>query len=151
MTVLNHCLRGLDKLSIKRSFDWEALDSVVEKYKHNYVGFDAKKIVQNKKNILISDNNKNFGLFEFEKPGVYYGHYLFSTRGHENTLKTARELLGYFLTNYPVKIVLGLTPIEHQGALALNEKLGLQIKEVVQTEAGPHFFVFLKKENFKYE
>lgn len=132
----------------KRSYDWITLDKVVEKYKHDWIGFNAKELVEDERNVLVEDENNNFGLFEFEMPGVYFGHYLFSTRGPEKTYEVAKNLLGFFFEFFPAEIVLGLTPTEHTGAINLNKKLGLSFHRIVETEAGPHYEVSITKRKF---
>lgn len=133
---------------IKRSYDWLTLDKVVEKYKHDWLGFDAKALVEDDRNILVEDDRNNFGLFEYEDEGIYFGHYLFKTRGPENTYKVAKELLTFFFEEYPCQLILGLTPTEHTGAINLNKKLGLTFHRIVETEAGPHYEVSITKRKF---
>ena len=132
-----------------RSFDWEGLDRVASKYKHAWIGFDPKALVENEENVLVTDGESNYGLFEYHEPEVYYGHYMFTARGAENTLAVAKNLLGFFFQTVPCKVVLGLTPVEHTGALRLNKALGFTFHDIIQTEAGPHYQVSLKKEDFK--
>lgn len=134
---------------LHRSYDWEGLDKVVEKYKHAWVGFDAKELVENEENILVTDGENNYGLFEFHEPGRYYGHYMFTARGLEDTESVARNLLGFFFQSIPCEEVLGLTPEYHSGALRLNRALGFTFHNLIDTEAGPHYQVSLKKEDFK--
>lgn len=124
---------------------------MVAKYKEAWVGFDAQRLIDDEDNILVTDGEDNYGLFEFHRPGIYYGHYLFTARGPEVTEKVARNLLGFFFKEFPVRVVLGLTPIEHSGALRLNRRLGFTFHNIVNTEAGPHYQVSLKKDDFKYE
>lgn len=134
-----------------RSYDYETLDNVVAPYKHEWVGFNAQSLVQNPLNILVTDGNKNFGLFEYEEPLTYYGHYLFSVRGEDKTYKTAYKLLDFFFTNFPVETILGLTPVEHKGALRLNKKIGLKTYGLTDTEAGWHYEVKLTRKDFYNE
>lgn len=135
----------------KRSFDFETLDKVVAPYKNTWIGFDAEEIVRNEENILVTDGKDNFGLFEYDRPGVYYGHYLFSPSGRHKPYETAKDILGFFFKEFPVRVVLGLTPVEHKGALRLNKKLGFTTSGIINTEAGPHYQVYLKKDDFNYE
>jgi hypothetical protein len=137
-------------LSNSRSYDWKALDKVVEKYKEAWIGFDPEALIGNEHNILVTDGEENYGLFEEHAPGVYYGHYMFTVRGPQ-TLNVARNLLGFFFKEYDARAVLGLTPVEHTGALSLNKKLGFTFHGIIDTEAGPHYQVSIKKEDFKYE
>lgn len=123
----------------------------MEKYKHAWVGFDAKKLVEDKDNILLTDGDSNYGLFEFHEPEVYYGHYMFTARGSQNTEEVAKKILSFFFQTVPCKEVRGLTPVEHKGAIRLNKALGFTVHNIIDTEAGPHFEVSLKKEDFKHE
>lgn len=133
----------------KISKDWEGLDKVVEKYKHAWVGFDAQELVENEDNVLVTDGEGNYGLFEFEEPGVYYGHYMFTARGREKTEEVARNLLGFFFQNIPCTEVFGLTPTCHEGALRLNRALGFTFHHIIDSEVGPLQQVSLKKEDFR--
>jgi hypothetical protein len=134
----------------KRSFDYRKLDEVVKPYKEAWVGFDAQQIVEDEENILVTDDNENFALFEFARPGVYYGHYMFKERG-KNTINVAKNLLGFFFREFPVRVVLGLAPTDHLGSVRLTRKLGFTFHGVIDTEAGPHYQVSLKKDDFRYE
>lgn len=134
-----------------RSFDWRDMERVVSKYKEAWIGFDPQELIENEDNILVTDGEGNYGLFEFEMPGVYYGHYLFTARGPDNTYEVARTLLAFFFREFPAMEVRGLTPVEHKGALRLNKRLGFTFHGVVDTEAGPHFEVSLTKDDFRYE
>lgn len=131
------------------SKDWKGLDKVAEKYKHAWVGFNPKELVENEENILVTDGEGNYGLFEFYESGKYYGHYMFTARGLEKTEAVARNLLGFFFRSVPCEEVLGLTPEGHTGALRLNRALGFTFHNLIETEAGPHYQVSLKKEDFK--
>lgn len=133
-----------------RSYNWRAMERVVAKYKEAWVGFDPQELIENEENILVTDGNENYGLFEYHDDGVYYGHYLFTARGPQNTFRIARDLLGFFFKSFPVQTVLGLTPVEHEGAIRLNKLLGFTFGEVVDTEAGPHHQVHIHKEDFNY-
>ncbi len=124
---------------------------MVSKYKDSWIGFDAEDLVNNMDNVLVTDEDHNYALFEYDEPGVYYGHYMFTGRGPSNTYKIAQNLLGFFFREFPAKTVMGLTPTEHKGALRLNKALGFKIDELVDTEAGPHFRVSINKEDFNYE
>jgi hypothetical protein len=135
---------------VKRSFDYEGLDKVVENYKTDWVGFEAKALVENEENILLTDGKDNYALFEFHEPGVYYGHYLFSHHG-ARTLDIAKDLLGFFWRAIPAKQVRGLVPVEHKGAIRLTKALGFTIEDVIDTEAGYHLVASLNKEDYNHE
>lgn len=131
-----------------RTYDSEGMDKVAQPYKHAWIGFDAEALVENKDNVLLTDGNDNYALFEFHEPGVYYGHYLFTHHG-ARTLAIAQNLLDFFFRTVPCTEVRGLTPVTHKGALKLNKALGFKVEGMVDTEAGYHFVVSLKKEDYK--
>lgn len=132
---------------INQSYDYETLDEVVKDFKEEWVDWDAESLVASP-NVLLSDGEKNFALFQYQSPGVYNGHYLFTARGLKDTHAVARELLTFFLTNYRVDVIIGYTPVENKGALWLNRRLGFTEHSVVDTEAGPHLEVSLNKDDF---
>ena len=133
----------------KRTTNWKALDKVVAPYKDVWVGFDAQELVEDEDNILLTDGENNYALFEYEAPGIYYGHYMFSARGIDNTEKIARNLLGFFFETVSCLGVIGLVPVNHAGSLRLTQRLGFTLSGVVETEAGPHYEFYMKKEDFK--
>lgn len=139
----------MDNFLLHRSTDWEALKEVVSGYSDKWIGFDAQALVENPLNYLITDGKDNFALFEHEDDKVYYGHYLFKTRGPENTFEVAKKLLGYFFNCSDAELVMGLTPVTHYGALNLNEKLGFKSHGIVETITGPHYKVSITKKEFK--
>lgn len=134
-------------MKVERSFDWKTLEKVAAPYKKDWIGFDAKALVENKRNVLIADDKKNFALFEYEEPGIYYGHYLFTTRGDIN-YSVAKAFIAYLLEFFPVHIIFGLIPTEHKGAIRLSNKLEFKFNRIVETEAGPHYEVSLTKRKF---
>ena len=133
-----------------RSFDWEGLTRTVQSVSDNWVGFDPERLVSDPDNILLADDEGNYALFEYEDEGVYSGHYMFAARGFK-TIRIAREFLRFFLTKYPVDVIIGYTPVENKGALQLNKKLGFTFHDIVDTETGLHHRVSLQKGDFNYE
>lgn len=117
-------------------------------FKHEWVGFDAKALIEDDDNILLTDGEGNYGLFEYRSPGEYTGHYLFGTARGQRAVETAKQILDHFFSSYPVEIIHGLTPVEHTGALRMNKQLGLVTVKTVDTEAGPCEQVYLTKEGF---
>lgn len=98
-------------------------------------------------NVALEDNG-SFGVFEFLYPGVYTGHYFFKARGKE-AKAIANKMLHEMFYKYGAKVIRGLTPIEHKGALWMNRQLGFKRYEMVDTSAGPHYIFILTKEDFK--
>lgn len=131
-----------------RTKDWQSLDKVMTPFKHEWLGFDPEKLVADEDNILLTDGEDNYGLFEYRAPGEYDGHYLFGNARGEQAVTTAKQLLRHFFLSYPVEIIYGLTPVEHTGALRMNKRIGLVTIATVQTKAGPCERVFLTKEGF---
>lgn len=137
--------------TVIRSYDWEDLEFIVEKYSGEFINFDAKKIVEDEDNILLRNNKMDYGLFEYDEDGVYFGHYMFRSRGFENTVASAREILNHFFNNYNVNLIIGLTPVWHKGALKLNEALGLEKLSSVTLPHGIYNIVTLTKDTFRNE
>lgn len=135
--------------NVIRSYDHEDLAFIVEKYSNEFLNFDAEAIVGDEDNILLRNNKGDYGLFEYDEDGVYFGHYMFRSRGFDNTVASAREILNHFFANYDVRLIIGLTPVWHKGALALNNALGLEKLSLVSLPHGAYHIVTLTKESFK--
>lgn len=136
-------------LKPRKTKDWEGLRDAMADFSQDWEGFDPKALVEADGNVLVTDGEGNYGLFECEEPGVFYGHYLFTARGPYKTFRIAKELLGYFFDFFEVETVMGLTPVDHRGANLLNHKLGFKYLKVTDTVKGPHHLVALRKEDFK--
>jgi hypothetical protein len=98
-------------------------------------GFDPSALASNPDNIILV-SGEDVGLLEGDGSGVFTGHYLFVSRG-KAAKETARDMLAFLFDNYDAKIVKGLTPTDHKGALRLTKELGFTSHGVIETYAGP--------------
>lgn len=104
--------------------------------------FDAKEWLADEKNIAIQSGD-DINLFEYIDNGVYEGHFFYVSRGRD-ALNTATEVLDYFLDNYDVQVIRGLTPLHKKGARWLARKIGFKSYGEVETAHGPCELFILK-------
>lgn len=133
---------------IVRSYDYEDLDRVMTPFKADWVGFDTKSLLEDEDNILLFDGVDNYGLLEYIREGEYYGHYLFGSARGRQAVKTAKAIIDYAFTEYPIKLFRGKTPLTNVGALWLNNKLGLISDGIEHSEIGWLELTYLTKEGF---
>lgn len=98
------------------------LEDLLDLYPEMTQGGCIKEWLNNPMNIVISYGD-NFGLFTFIRPGVYEGHYLFTTRG-KAMISIAKNILDEIF-NY-AKLIQGITPKKKRHILILNRRLGFQ-------------------------
>lgn len=132
---------------VERSFDPEKLHEAIAPYPE-IVGedFDVEEWLEDPNNVLLEEGG-SCGIFEFEYPGVYCGHYFFKVRGKE-AFDLAQRMLNDIFLNHGAKVIKGLTPIEKKGALYLTRKLGFESYGTVDTWVGPHEIFFMSIDQF---
>jgi hypothetical protein len=104
--------------------------------------------------VALTNKNKDIALFErvAAAPSAVYGHYFFWSRGKQAREAAKKFLKEIFTTEeYGVETILGLTPIDHKGALWLNKQLGF--KEVAQFNSvvGELKMVMLTKKEWEQQ
>jgi hypothetical protein len=83
-------------------------------------------------------------------PSTVFGHYFFWSRGRQARDEGKQFLEEIFTTpEYNVEVILGLTPVEHKGALWMNKQLGFT--EIGQTDSivGQLKIVMLTKKQWE--
>lgn len=127
--------------------------SLVTKATCNYEthGFEPIEWLVNKENVALTNDRKDIALFERYAPGLVSGHYFFNSRGKEALIASKEFLHEIFTDDYDVRVIFGLTPVEHLGARWLNRKLKFQSQGVLDTIAGPHELVILTKKDWLNE
>jgi hypothetical protein len=130
-----------------RSFSTEDLLETMEPYLP-ITGFEPNEWLGNKNNLAYCNDKGDFGLFEYEIPGVYSGHYFFKSRGKE-ALKTAKEILEQVFNEEDVQVIRGFTPLKHLGARWMNKQLGFKSYGVVHTAVDICELVILTKQEWK--
>jgi hypothetical protein len=99
-----------------RSYDHDAFASVVTKT-------PPEVWLGNDKNVMLMVDG-SIGLFTYEYPGVYSGHWFFKVHGRK-ALDLAKEMLDHFFTNYPAKALRGLTPVDKKAARWAARQIGM--------------------------
>lgn len=130
-----------------RTTDVDVIMNAVNQYADQIVGFYPYEWVLTKSNIALVNDKGDVALFEFLKPGVYYGHYFFFSRGRE-AVKVARQFLDEIFT-YDVKVIQGLTPMTHLGARWLNRQLGFKSQGVTPTIKDVCEIVIMTKQDWE--
>ena len=111
-------------------------------------GFDPEEWLNDENNIALTNGEGDFALFEYEYLGVYSGHYFYKARG-KKALQASKEFLKHLFTNYYVRAIRGLSPLEHLGARWLNKQLGFKSYGILETPVGPHELVILTKQEWE--
>ena len=117
-----------------------------------FEGFNPEEWLQHPKNIALTNGNDDIALFEHQAEmaeGTVCGHYFFHSRGKQAVEAAKTFLEEIFSEEYDVENIMGLTPIEHKGALWMNKRLGFKEHGTVDTVEGPCMFVLLTKQQWK--
>ena len=134
-----------------RTYNIEKIVQAVSQYDEQIEGFYPEEWLDNSKNIALINEKGDVALFENQNSLVnsVCGHYFFFSRGKE-AVKVAENFLDeIFSDEYLVELIIGLTPVEHKGAIWLNKRLGFKEHGEVDTVIGPCKFVLLTKQEWK--
>lgn len=124
-------------MPIHRTHDAALIRAAVEpKAREN---FDPVKWLDETDNVaFVQETDRSIGLFEWEYPGLYTGHYFFQPETRGKAAKAlAQEMLSEIFLNYGAKVVRGLTPHTNQAARWMTRQIGFQSYGGVDTEYGP--------------
>ena len=108
-------------------------------------GFHPAEWLKREENIALTDSDGSCALFEYVKPGIYYGHYFFRKRGRE-AVKLSHEFLNEIFET--ARIVVGLTPVEKKAARWMSRHVGFKSQGIVDTDMGEHEMFMLTKEEY---
>jgi hypothetical protein len=131
-----------------RTRDVDKIIAATNQYSDNIVGFYPYEWVLNKSNIALINDKDDIGLLEFLRPGVFYGHYFFWSRGRE-AVTAGKEFLREAFTEYDVKAIQGLTPLTNLGARWMNKQLGFKSQGVTPTIADTCEIVIMTKQDWE--
>lgn len=133
-----------------RSFDHEAMNSFMRSTP-TLKGFldDMEAWVKVDKNIALKEGD-DFGLFTYELPGVYAGHYFFKSRG-KAAISTAFRMLEEIFSDYGAKVIIGFTPVENRAAVWTSRHLGFTDHGEVVINNKPFHLFILGREAFTKE
>lgn len=133
-----------------RSFDGQKLDAVMRGTPAlTHILCDIPTWVSNPFNIALEDD-RSFGVFEYERPGVYTGHYFFDkNRRGRKAIDLSKKMLSEMFSDYGAMIIRGLTPVDHKAAVWLTLRLGFINQGIVNTIAGPCYIFTLSRDDFQ--
>ena len=112
------------------------------------VNCDMDEWAANTNNVAL-ESGDDFGVFEYEYPGVYTGHYFFGSARGKTAIALSKHMLAIVFDEYGAKTIRGMTPSHHKAALWMNRQLGFKDYGEVDTPAGPHRLVCLTKADFE--
>lgn len=132
--------RAHDALGLRQAMD------EVEKLRE--LSIDMQEWLEDDRNIALHEG-ADYGVFEYNRPHVYTGHYFFSTARGKDAVRLSREILDTLFDDYGAEIVQGLTPTSHKGALWLTRQLGFTHHGSTDTVAGEHQVFTLTKADWR--
>lgn len=131
---------------VKDATGLKAVMAATPALKHVYCDLDEWIAYDN--NIAYKGEGENYGVFEYEYPGVYTGHYFFKDARGKTAFDLSKAILHKVFTDHGACLIRGLTPIDHKGALAMNRRLGFKPYGLVDTPAGTHEIYCLQAKDF---
>lgn len=120
---------------IERTNDVELVEEAVSQCPD--IKFDVELWLDEPGNIALQEDG-SVGLFTFEYPGLYTGHYFFlpEVRGKEAKRLAIRMLREIYVNHY-AKMVRGLVPLYRPHSAWMTRQLGFEYYGDVLTHVGP--------------
>lgn len=131
---------------IVKSNDLDNLMATMEPYLSELTGFEPEAWLGGP-NVALTDGEGNFGLFEYEAPGIYTGHYFYKTARGKAAFALASEMLDMMFEI--AELIKGLTPTDHKGAVWLSKKLGFTSYGTVTIDQDYIIFIKTKAEHVR--
>lgn len=128
-----------------RTKDLELLLRTMAPYLPEIKGFYPEQWLNDDRNIALTNDKEDLGLFQFDGDGLYTGHYFFNSRGKEAYKTGVAFLKEIFNDPYDVRVIRGITPHDKKGALWMNRKLGFKEYGDIDTCIGPCRLVLMTK------
>lgn len=104
------------------------------------VEVDLEDFINDTGNVVLMDG-EDIAVFERDSLGSLKGHYLFKSGGRK-AIEVGERMIQKVFADYPVYVIVGLTPLTNKPALWMNRKLGFNPGPVVETEYGPEQYFF---------
>jgi RimJ/RimL family protein N-acetyltransferase len=136
-TVLRGC--------VIRSFSPADLEDAISLYPQ-LSDLDCKEWVADTNNVMLREGDST-GIFAYEYPGLYTGHYFFRTKGGA-TISLANKMLGWMFDN-GAEAIRGLTKTDNLPALRVTRHLGFNSCGLTITENGEHEIFVMVKDEFR--
>lgn len=129
-----------------RTRDPEVVREAASVYAGEIEGLNPEEWSADDRNIILTDGLGNTNLLEYVKPGVYTGHVFYKARG-KTAVALMVEALNKTFSEYPVEVIVGLTPIEKVGARWLSRRVGFKGRGIIKTIIGPCEVFIMTKES----
>lgn len=117
------------------------------KYADYFKNADVREWLDDTKNIAIVEGD-NVALFEYKSPGVYWGHYFYSSARGREAINLSGRILKHVLHKYPITTLLGLTLEANKPARWLSRQIGMNSLGLVETINGQCELFFLDKDTY---
>lgn len=99
--------------------------------------FDFEEWVEDENNVALEEGD-NIGVFEFEYPGVFSGHYFFATARGRKAKDLAIRMLTEMFSQHGARTIKGMTPVENKAARWMTRQLGFKSYGVFDTPVGDY-------------
>lgn len=128
-----------------RTTDPDIISEAVSMYDDEVVGFDPEGWIKDDRHIALTDGQGNVNLLEYIKDGVYTGHVFYTTRG-KDALDLLSKTIEQVFKEYPVRVIVGLTPEKKRGARWISRRVGFTSHGLIDTIIGPCELFIMTKE-----
>lgn len=137
---------------MERSYDADIFREAVAPYPEIFRNedFPFEEWLASRNKMFVEDGS--VGLFSYEWPGVYTGHWFFKVRGKDaNDL--ANRILDKMFHEYDMKVCRGFTPIELPHVIKAAKRLGFKSYGIVKGGIGfedkDYELLIMTKEEFE--
>lgn len=128
-----------------RSFSVDDLRDAISLYPELNDRLDCEEWLSDRNNIMLREGDST-GIFAYEYPGLYTGHYFFRVKGRA-AIDLANRMLTEAFDNYGAKAIRGMTKTDNRPALWITRQLGFKSYGQIMTEDGEHELFILHKED----
>lgn len=137
-----------------RTYSIDKVSKATGQYAEEIEGLDVQDWLSFEGNVALTNEHDDIAMFErvAAVPSAVYGHYFFWSRGKQ-ARAVAKEFLKEIFTTeeYGVETILGLTPVDHRGALWLNKQLGFKEVDQLDSVVGELKMVMLTKKEWEQQ
>lgn len=131
----------------------EGLLKTLSPYVNEFYGFDINDWNENntRSNIVVTDNNEDFALFEKETDTVYMSHIFCRNKKGKEAFDFGKWAVSKMFSEYGVEVLKGLTPLSNRPALIAARKIGFKAYGTTDTVVGPCQIFILTKGQWNNE
>lgn len=128
-----------------RSFSSDDLKDAISLYPELNGNLDCEEWLEDTKNVMLREEDST-GIFAYEYPGLYTGHYFFRVKGRE-AINLAKRMLDEMFSTYSAQTIRGMTKTDNRPALWITRQLGFKSYGRIETKNGEHELFILNKED----